>query len=202
MTGQGIVLTNYHVVDGCASLVVKVGTSSSMGSIIASDPINDLALVRTTLSGQFVALLRESPQLRKGEEVMAAGFPLHGLLASEVNVTSGTISALAGLGDDTRLAQTTAPVQPGNSGGPLIDYSGRVVGVVVSKLNPIVMARAKGDIPQNVNFALKLPVIRAFLDTHRVKYQTAAAGMRLSSTAVAESARKFTALVRCQGGNT
>ncbi len=100
--------------------------------------------------------------------MVAVGFPLPGLLASEANVTTGTVSALAGIGNDTRFLQMTAPVQPGNSGGPLLDLEGRVVGVVVSKLDALKVASATGDIPQNVNFAIKAGVVRSFLDASGV----------------------------------
>src|SRR5439155_21695916 len=97
--------------------------------------------------------------VRQGDGIVAVGFPLRGLLASGPNVTTGTISALAGLGDDSRYLQITAPVQPGSSGGPLLDQSGNVVGVVVGKLDALRVAQAIGDIPQNVNFAINAAVI-------------------------------------------
>ena len=100
--------------------------------------------------------------------VVAVGFPLPGLLASEANVTTGIVSALAGIGDDTRFLQMTVPVQPGNSGGPLLDLEGRVVGVVVGKLDAVKVASVTGDIPQNVNFAIKAGVLRSFLDASAV----------------------------------
>ena len=79
--------------------------------------------------------------------VVAVGFPLLGLLASEANVTTGTVSALAGIGDNPRFLQVTVPVQPGSSGGPLLDLQGRVVGVVVGKLDALRVASVTGDIP-------------------------------------------------------
>jgi uncharacterized protein len=97
---------------------------------------------------------------RQGDSVVALGYPLTGLLSSDVNVTTGVISALAGVRSDTRFLQLTAPVQPGNSGGPLLDMSGHLVGVVSAKLNAV--AVATGDIPQNVNFALKGGVAKKF----------------------------------------
>jgi hypothetical protein len=98
--------------------------------------------------------------------VYVFGFPLSGLLSSSGNFTSGSISAVAGLGDDSRMFQMTAPVQPGNSGGPLLDGHGNVVGVVVSKLNALAVTRATSDVPQNVNFAIKAAVVDAFLSAH------------------------------------
>ncbi len=135
--------------------------------------------------------------IRAGDGIIVIGFPLRGILASEANVTSGTVSALAGPRDDRRLFQITAPVQPGNSGGPVLDRSGNAVGVVVGKLNAIRIARATGDIPQNVNFAVSAGTTRAFLDAQDVPYKTAPSTADLSPADVAAKARKFTVLLEC-----
>ena len=118
-----------------------------------------------------IARLRAGRSRRPGDGVVVVGFPLHGLLASEASVTTGAGSALAGLGDDTRCLQITAPVQPGNSGGPLLDQAGHVVGLVVSKLNAMYIAKATGDIPQNINFSIKRTVAMSFLDSQSVEYE-------------------------------
>lgn len=104
--------------------------------------------------------------------MIVVGFPLRGLLASEANITTGTVSALAGIGNDTRFLQITAPVQPGNSGGPVLDHAGQIVGVVVGKLDALRLAKATGDIPQNINFAINGTVAKAFLDANGVEYET------------------------------
>ncbi len=125
------------------------------------------------------------------------GFPLHGLLASEANVTTGTLSALAGLRNDTRFLQITAPVQPGNSGGPLLDQSGQIVGVVVSKLNAVMFAKATGDIPQNINFAINGAVAKSFLDSQGVEYETGPSSRKVEPAEIGAAAKKFTLLVEC-----
>jgi serine protease Do len=75
-------------------------------------------------------------------------------------------------GHDSRYLQISAPIQPGNSGGPLLDASGHLVGIVTAGLDAVRMAKLVGDIPQNVNFALKAEVARTFLDSKRIGYQT------------------------------
>ena len=134
---------------------------------------------------------------RPGDSVLVIGYPLHGLLASEANVTTGTVSASAGLRDDTRYLQITAPVQPGNSGGPLLDQSGNVVGVVVAKLNAMKLAKHTGDIPQNINFALKANVAKGFLESYGIEYESVPKGKVLSVPDVADAAREFTVRVLC-----
>ena len=106
-------------------------------------------------------------ELVRARQVIAYGYPLSGLLSSSGNVSTGLIAALAGLRDDVNQMQISAPVQPGNSGGPLVDVSGAVIGVAVSKLNALIVAKLTDDIPQNINFAIKLPAVINLLGAFR-----------------------------------
>jgi S1-C subfamily serine protease len=103
-----------------------------------------------------------------GEQVVAFGFPLTGLLSSSGNVTTGVVSAGSGLRDNPVNFQISAPVQPGNSGGPLFDQYGNVIGIVVSKLDAAKVSGLTGDIPQNVNFAIKVDGAIKFLQQNGV----------------------------------
>ena len=118
-------------------------------------------------------------------------------MASDLIVTSGQVNSLAGLGNDPNMIQISAPVQPGNSGGPLIDRAGAIVGVVVSKLNVERLAKLTGDLAQNVNFAVKPEVLRLFLDANRIPYRTTAPGKRLEGFEIADRARLFTVQIIC-----
>jgi TPR repeat protein len=198
---SGHILTSSHVVKNCHE--IRTRTHDGRGGptpVMASDPKNDLALL--SLSSRLarpagVATLREGRGIRQGDGVLAIGFPLRGLLASGVNLTTGTISALAGLRDDTRYLQITAPIQPGNSGGPLLDQSGNVIGIIVAKLDAVKIAEATGDIPQNVNFAINATMARPFLDANGVEYETAPSTRKLEAADIGERAKKFTVLVEC-----
>ena len=194
----GHVLTNYHVVDDCKEVRAQIPAGvTAVAPVVARDPRNDLALLKLSSPPAMTATFRDGQIVRQGDSVVAVGFPLHGLLASGANLTTGTISALAGLGDDTRFLQISAPVQPGNSGGPLLDLSGNVVGIVVSKLDAIRVAKAIGDIPQNVNFAISAAVARGFLDAKSVKYEIAPSNKKLEVADVGELAKKFTVVIEC-----
>ena len=175
----------------CAELRVPPAGSVA---VAARDEVADLALLAGPAGGA-IAAFRQGRGIRAG--VVVVGYPLRGVLASGANVTAGIVSALAGPGDDRRLIQITAPVQPGNSGGPVLDSAGNAVGVVVSKLDAIAMAQATGDIPQNVNFAVSAGAARAFLDAEGVAYETAPSEKARPPDEVAAAAKRFTVLVEC-----
>src|SRR5262249_51475463 len=159
--------------NGCSVVRAKLGSGPEQQvEVAAADRQNDLALLKIAGTAPASGVFRTGKPLRQGELVVAVGFPLRGVLASDANVTSGNVSALAGIRDDIRYLQISAPIQPGNSGGPLLDEQGNVVGVIVSKLNAVAVASATGDIPQNVNFALNASVARTFLDAKQVVYET------------------------------
>jgi len=125
------------------------------------------------------------------------GFPYAGLLASTPQVTTGAISALAGLHDDTRYLQLTAPVQPGNSDGPLLDLSGNVVGIVSARINALAVAERTGTLPENINFAIKSGIVRSFLEANQIDYETAQSSGGLEPADVGELAAKSVGLLEC-----
>jgi S1-C subfamily serine protease len=199
VSASGYLLTNNHVVNGCTSL--KIHDSAKLEHaviVIATDEKSDLALLKTVKPVSLpAATFRADGSVESGESVVVLGYPLAGVLASEVNVSFGYVSATAGLADDTSKLQISAPVQPGNSGGPLLDQSGNLIGVVVSKLDALKVAKAIGDIPQNINFAVKGEIAQVFLKAHKVKFTTAATTKKLENTDLARRGREFTVLVEC-----
>ncbi len=192
---DGSTLTNAHVVDRCKDIRIAAPAGAGMARILARDSTNDLALLATTLRPASVATWRTG--VRQGEDIAIYGFPLAGLLADSGGITTGTVAALAGPADDSRLLQITAPVQPGNSGGPVLDRSGNVVGVVVSKLDALGIARITNDIPENVGFAIKWSVVGSFLEGRKGIQQGAAATAPLSTPDIATKARAFTVRIEC-----
>lgn len=196
LSPEGQIITNAHVVDGCGVAQVTSGFSPNVPArILARDSANDLALLKSDLRPRASALLRAG--VRVGENIAAFGYPLYGLLATGGNFTLGNVSAVADLGDDTRYLQISAPIQPGNSGGPVLDQSGNVVGVVVSKLDAIKVAAAIDDVAQNVNFAIKATVLTNFLDANGVTYASGTAGQSLQPADLADRAKSISVLIRC-----
>jgi S1-C subfamily serine protease len=196
---SGHVVTNQHVVEGCIGDIQGnlTGEAPLKLRLVSSDETNDLALLQASGPFKEVAPIKASA-VHSGESVVAIGFPFHGLLTSDFTVTTGIISSLSGVLNDTRFLQISAAVQPGNSGGPLLASSGEVVGVVAAKLNALKFVKATGNIPENINFAIKTGALRDFLDNSVVSYQTSDVKSELKTADIARSARAFTLLVSCK----
>ncbi|WP_349517736.1 MULTISPECIES: S1C family serine protease [Bradyrhizobium] len=196
---NGHVVTNQHVVDGCVGDIQGnlTGEAPATLRVVSTDETNDLALLQAPGTFKEVAKIKDKA-VQSGDSVIAIGFPFHGLLTSDFTVTTGIVSSLSGLLNDTRFLQISAAVQPGNSGGPLLAASGDVVGVVAAKLNALKVVRATGSIPENINFAIKTGALRDFLDNSVVPYQIADGKTELKTTDIARNARAFTLLISCK----
>ena len=195
----GLLITNHHVIDGCTAIEVVSADGRRRAAVVDADPLIDLALLRVPGLRGGTVKLRSPNNVRLGEPVMVFGFPLSGSLTSGGNFTAGLVSGLRGLRDSVGEIQITAPVQPGNSGGPVMDASGSVIGVVVAKLDALRSAIATGDIPQNVNFAVSLDILSEFLTKNKVAVRESPASKALDTAAVAELAQTFTYRVECMG---
>jgi S1-C subfamily serine protease len=154
VSNDGLVVTNFHVVDGAASVEVIANGTSYPATVELMDSANDIAVLRTTITGRalVVASTRTS---QRGDEVMTLGYPMINIQGQSQRATFGRINALSGIGDDVRFLQIDVPIQPGNSGGPLLNRRGEVIGVVTATLNQLVALRQTGSLPQNVNYAVK-----------------------------------------------
>jgi S1-C subfamily serine protease len=140
---NGHIVTNNHVIDGCVGDIHGNPSGEAQVSlrVVSTDETNDLALLQAPSSSfKGIASIRDR-SIRPGDTVVAIGYPFHGLLTSDFTVTTGIVSSLSGLLNDTRFLQISAAVQPGNSGGPLLDSKGQVVGMVAAKINALKFAR-------------------------------------------------------------
>ena len=196
VSALGHIVTNDHVVDGCKEMRLANGT---LLELIITDKANDLALLKAPKAGPSFVHFRDGRGVRTGEAILIAGFPLRDEISSELNVTTGNVSSLAGPNNDRTLIQITAPVQHGNSGGPVLDLSGNVVGVVQSKFDPSADTGDDNtiDVPQNVNFAVSANTLRAFLDAQEIDYDSAPSTATLSSAEIASRAHGFTVSLEC-----
>jgi len=190
-------ITNYHVVKGCSDVAVVTGRGNRKARVVAYDEEADLALLHSLGVSSAVAPLRQA-EPRLGEWAGVFGFPLTGTLTATGNFTDGVVSALRGIDEDASKFQFTAPIQQGNSGGPLLDASGNVIGVVVSKLNVLNQAKSTGDIAQNVNFAVSPSILKSFISDQKVPFTSGTSKKLLSGEQVAATAKDFTFLLVCE----
>lgn len=201
LVADGRVMTNHHVVDACNRVILRspAGPWLEARPPARTDAALDLAVLNVPgLTGPALAF-RSGPAVRRGEGVVAYGFPLAGLLSSDPKLTRGEVNGLRGIGDNPNQYQISAEVQPGNSGGPLVDMQGNIVGVVVSKLNAQAVQRRTGDIAQNVNFAVQGGAAREFLRRAGVEPRVAeSAGADRSTADVGEIAHRSTLFIRCE----
>lgn len=195
---SGHILTNRHVVNRCRSLTIRwADGDEGVAKILKISKNADLALLKTDHKITKIAKFRTGKPLRQGEDIAVYGFPLTGLLSASGNLTTGSVAALAGLRDDASIMQISAPVQPGNSGGPVFDNFGRIVGVVVSKLNAVKVSKLLKDIPQNINFAIKGSVATNFLESRGVAYEVEPSGQKRSNADNAQAAKAYTVRIKC-----
>lgn len=197
VSADGWVVTNAHVVENCASIRV-VGRGDVYEWKVDSQ--NDLAILKSPGAATVPVPIRSDPP-RLGEDIAALGYPLASVLSSSIKITTGNINSLLGLADDTRYLQISTPVQPGNSGGPVVDYSGRLIGVVTAVLK----ASASGDAltpPQNVNFAIRSSLLELFLQSRTVSFlKSEGSGIALGSADLAEKVAPSVVQLLCYPKN-
>ena len=193
---HGHVLTNAHVVPGCKQIRTRNGPPADL---VGKDDQIDLAVLKVEGDSPAFGTFRTRPVPRVGDSIIAFGFPLQGVLSSEGNLSTGTVSATSGLGDDPRFIQVSAPIQPGNSGSPLLDSGGDVIGVVESKLDAAEAFRIVGDIPENVNFAIRGSEAIRFLEKNHIAYhaETTQAIPDMKVADVASRAKQFSVPIEC-----
>jgi S1-C subfamily serine protease len=169
ITNQELV-TAHHVIEGATQVYIIIDKEDfRLASVIASDPTNDIAILRIKDKPLTTNPLKIGTKLPKlGAKVAALGYPLTDFLGTKIQATSGEVSGLSGFQDDQRQFQISAPIHGGNSGGPLLNSEGEVIGIVTSGLGGKFM-QATGEVPQNIGFALKFHYVKALIDSAGIK---------------------------------
>ena len=164
VSSNGYVVTNSHVIDGCDSVSVIVDNNEVAATVVDKNVTNDLAILRVNCrkSVEYIKLAQDD-FARLGQEIFVIGFPRPSSQGFSPKVTKGVISGRNGIHDDSRLYQIDASIQPGNSGGPVCDSHGNLIGVVVGSLNSEYFLKTQGSVPQNVNYAIKKSVLLDFI---------------------------------------
>ena len=213
----GHIVTNEHVIRSCANVTVGDTAKKQVTvTVIETDKRNDLALLKISsaklASADTKSLIRKlgievvplasegllrSEDVELGERIMAAGYPYGEIFSDTIKVTTGVVSATRGLGDDTGQFQIDAAVQPGNSGGPIYDENGNIVGVVVAQLDKLKFAKAIGSLPENVNFGIKASTVRQFLTASGLPTKWSNRSRNMSTKDLAKIAKNQTVMVVC-----
>ncbi len=201
-TGSGFavsayaVVTNQHVIDGCRGVTMTRGIEKYVAIAVKADQRADLAVLFTE-DPVSPALAVRASDAELGEDIVAFGFPYSQYLSSTPKLSVGVVSATAGIRDNTSEYQISAPIQPGNSGGPVVGTDGTIVGVSVAMLDSDFVHEQTGTLPQNVNFAVKGSVLRMFLNAHGVKFNTVRAAPSQDRRKMAKKVTKALFAIQC-----
>ena len=191
------IITNNHVTEGCDEIEVKNKDYKSSAKLLDTDSTTDLSILVTGKPNNSFLYLRNRKPVVTGEQSLALGYPFSSTLGSELKVTSGNIAALTGFKNNIAELQLTSPVQPGNSGGPLLDDNGNVIGVIVSRLET--SSEITGSRPaQNINFAIKSNMAKIFMDLNMVDYQVRKSNGAKEISQIVTEAKEATVKVVCK----
>ena len=167
ISSQGHIVSNAHVVGGCKKIKVYENGKEISLNILATDTMNDVGLVKGKFKNtKYLNIKSDGAEL--GEDIVAFGYPLVDTLSDSVKLTKGIVSALAGPNNNFAMIQIDAALQPGNSGGPVLNMNGLVVGIASSGLSKLKMVKEQKILPENVNFAVAAPTIVKFLKANNI----------------------------------
>ena len=194
---NGHIITNEHVISGCSSVSVgKDMEHQKPAKIIKKDSTVDLGLLKVSSKSKKGNLAAKDAEL--GEQILVAGYPFLSSLGDSVKVTGGIISSTETSGINARKQfQMSAPIQPGNSGGPIYNTKGDIVGISISRLSKISTLTKSGSIPENINFGIKSSEVTKFLASANLARRPSNAKKTLGSKGIAKLAKEQTVIVLC-----
>ncbi len=165
---SGHIVSNNHVIDSCNAVKLHYKGKVTPVTILATDRSNDLSLMKvdTKPDDVFPVAINDANLL---DDIFVAGFPFGKTVSSSVKVTKGVVSALTGIANNYSNIQIDAALQPGNSGGPIINKEGNVVGVAVAKLDYKIILKNYDTIPEGTNFGIKSSTVQQFIKANNVK---------------------------------
>lgn len=202
VSADGHILTNHHVISRCRAVSAGFNINDQQPSnIIDSDASNDIALIQADgkklKNLNFARFRMMDPEL--GEEIIVAGFPFASILSDSIKVTRGIVSSSRGIGNDSSIFQFDAAVQPGNSGGPIYDEGGKIVGIVSSRLDSQKMESKFGSNAENISFGIKISTIKQFVSSTYFSIKENASRNSIPTREVASIAQTQTVQIICYG---
>ncbi|MBY0355037.1 MAG: serine protease [Rickettsiales bacterium] len=198
---NGHVVTNAHVVPGCLEIQLRTQDGLVQAELVSMEEEKDLALLRSNYRPAFVGKLRWMPdQLQPGDRVQMLGFPEEYGMRGEAHISEATIISLYGPQEEQEWLSFSDSARHGNSGGPLMDQAGNVVGVVTAKalLTRIDPSIAGGSSSQTTDVAVTVPILKEFLDRHRVLYLEGDSQYLQSDQRIRNVAERYTVQVLCR----
>jgi len=161
----GLVVTAYHVVKDAQKIRVRLPDGQNVfAELKTSNPSNDLALLKVPIKTPDYLSLAPLRTIQIGQRVFTIGYPLQSVLGQEPKYSDGSIASLSGLGGTAFFLQISVPVQPGSSGGPLVNDRGQVGGVITSSAAILPLLEATGTLPQDINWAVKSDYLLLLID--------------------------------------
>lgn len=192
---DGLIVTNNHVVEGCSTLTVP---GYGQARIMSTDSDLDLAAIKIEGEPKAWATIRTTP-VELGEDVVMLGYPLADIMGSSLAVGTGIVSSETGLGGSPQWFTSNVGLQPGNSGGPILDARGLVVGVAVAKLDDGVMMADTGNVAPNFGFAIKNSELIQFLSVFRTDALDESGAKKAPSVRdLVRGAKDYTVQVLCR----
>ena len=169
VSNKGHIITNFHVVRNSNNIKFIYNSDEVDAKLIESDQQLDLALLKSKVKNKnYIKFSNKSPQ--KAQNILVAGFPFGKVISSDLKITGGIINSLKGGGNDTTRFQIDATVNPGNSGGPIVDkVNGSLVGVAVARLSKDFTKEVFGAEGENTNYGIKASQVRDFLESNNIK---------------------------------
>lgn len=207
---EDIIATNYHIVADANEIMINWNEKRFPVTLAIKDQVNDLALLRLSIPNAVernLAIEQIKPlvvgdvrSVKDGDRVFTIGYPLTYELGKRPRVSEGIVNSTVGIDDDPRMFQISVPVQAGNSGGPLFNTKGEVIGVVTSTVNNAYFITRKGTFPQNVNFAVKINYIENLIQLlpGENKLLKSTATLDLSATELMEATKASIVLIEAR----
>ena len=201
VSNSGHVITNYHVIQGCTEAMLQGSIPDSMAQVVAVDKEHDLALLLTKARASQIATIRHpgASRLREGEPVLVMGYPLDSFKRREYQLADSTVVGLKGPQDEPKWIQFSDAAQHGNSGGPLLDASGNVAGVVVGKFmqTQSINGGASTVTVRQSDLAISLPILLRFLEKNVVSYRVNSSSTYMMSSRIEQQAKNYIVSVIC-----
>lgn len=183
VSSEGHLVTNDHVVQGAKKITIRLSNGSFYEArLIKTTSSTDLALLKIDVNTKNFLPIKTSRTVKKGDRVFTVGYPMATTLGIESKYTEGVISSMSGLNDEPLVYQVTVPIHPGNSGGPLVNESGQVVGIITSTASSLEFFKESGVMPQNINWAVKSDYLLPLLDVIPSREKSASRRGAIKST--------------------